>query len=94
MPGTFTFNLFYNSRDKCYCLHFISVETNSETLGNVGKVTQPIHREARVRNPLPKSRKCQVRLAGLRAKALRNAVGVPQAQETGHNLADILAEEM
>lgn len=68
VPGTFTFNLYYNSRDKCHRLHFIAVETSSEMLGNLCKVTQPVYREARIRNLLPKSQKRQVRLAGLRAK--------------------------
>ena len=70
MPGAFTFNLFYKSRDRS--LYFIAVEPSSEKLGNLGKVTQPVHREARVRNILPlKSQNCLVRLARLRAKEPR-----------------------
>lgn len=76
VPGAFTFNLFfYNSRDRCYCPHFIAVETSSEKLGNLYKVTQLVCREARIRNPFPKRQKCQVRLAGLGAEEPQKGSG-------------------
>lgn len=90
MPGAFTFNLFSTSRDRP--LHFIAVGPSSEKLGNWGKVTQLVHTEARVRNlPLKvPSQACRAESQG----ASERQPCVPQAQEPGPSLADILAEEM
>lgn len=44
------------------------METGSDKLDNVPKVTRQVRRETRINNLLPKSQKCQVRFEGLGAK--------------------------
>lgn len=79
-----------------YYLHLIAAETSSEKSRNLHKVTQPVRRQARTRNPPPKSQKCPVRLGGLGAKEPQKCShGWPRLRRlTGHGLADIPAEEM